>query len=201
MRLKSATLTFALLFSVGSLWGQAPDASTLESYIRLHYTKQEHQIPMRDGVKLFTAVYLPRDTTRKYPLLMKRTPYSVAPYGDAAVCPNEDRNRNGVLDASDDTNNDGQLWPRKPDVIIRLLQNKTGIDGTAILQIEYAQDHGSWVDALITVSASGVSGSEGRASYFVAPVPVDNAALINATTGPAFVVSPYGRSTDCRNPN
>ena len=53
----------------------------LEGYIRLHYTKQEHMIPMRDGVKLFTAVYVPRDTTKKYPLLMKRTPYSVAPYG------------------------------------------------------------------------------------------------------------------------
>ena len=52
-----------------------------ESYIRLHYTKQEHMIPMRDGVKLFTAVYLPRDTTKKYPILIKRTPYAVSPYG------------------------------------------------------------------------------------------------------------------------
>jgi uncharacterized protein len=69
------------------LWGlaaaaaaQQPDNSQ-ESYIRLHYTKQEQLIPMRDGVKLFTTIYVPRDTTRKYPLLMKRTPYSVAPYG------------------------------------------------------------------------------------------------------------------------
>src|SRR5262245_34919587 len=64
-----------------------------ESYIRLHYTKQEHLIPMRDGVKLFTAIYVPRDATRKYPLLMKRTPYSVAPYGadqyPAALGPSE----------------------------------------------------------------------------------------------------------------
>ena len=52
-----------------------------EAYIRLHYTKQEHLIPMRDGVKLFTAIYLPRDTTKTYPLLMKRTPYAVSPYG------------------------------------------------------------------------------------------------------------------------
>lgn len=60
---------------------QAQDPNSLESYIRLHYTKQEHMIPMRDGVKLFTSVYLPRDTTRKYPVLMKRTPYAVGPYG------------------------------------------------------------------------------------------------------------------------
>lgn len=59
----------------------AQDANSLESYLRLHYTKQEHLIPMRDGVQLFAAIYLPRDTTRSYPLLMRRTPYSIAPYG------------------------------------------------------------------------------------------------------------------------
>src|SRR5688572_10665578 len=61
---------------------KSQDANSLESYIRLHYDKQEHLIPMRDGVKLFTAIYVPRDTTHKYPLLMKRTPYTVAPYGE-----------------------------------------------------------------------------------------------------------------------
>ena len=60
---------------------QTPPDNSLESYIRLHYDKYEHQIPMRDGMKLFTSVFVPKDTSRKYPLLMKRTPYSVAPYG------------------------------------------------------------------------------------------------------------------------
>ena len=60
---------------------RAQEPSQLESYIRLHYQKQEHMIPMRDGVKLFTAVYSPKDTTQKYPLLIKRTPYSCSPYG------------------------------------------------------------------------------------------------------------------------
>lgn len=45
------------------------------------YTKSEHMIPMRDGVKLFTSVYSPRDTSQRYPLLLNRTPYSVSPYG------------------------------------------------------------------------------------------------------------------------
>jgi putative CocE/NonD family hydrolase len=79
-----SSVRFALLsvmFLAGQRVGFAQDASTLESYIRLHYTKQEHLVTMRDGVKLFTSVYLPRDTTKTYPLLMKRTPYSVAPYG------------------------------------------------------------------------------------------------------------------------
>ena len=45
------------------------------------YSKAEYQIPMRDGVKLFTAVYVPKDTDQRYPFMMMRTPYSVAPYG------------------------------------------------------------------------------------------------------------------------
>jgi uncharacterized protein len=36
---------------------------------------------MRDGVKLFTSVYAPKDQSGKYPMLMSRTPYSVRPYG------------------------------------------------------------------------------------------------------------------------
>ncbi len=49
--------------------------------IPAHYTKSEFRIPMRDGVRLFTAVYTPKDTSQKYPILMTRTPYSIAPYG------------------------------------------------------------------------------------------------------------------------
>ena len=50
-------------------------------YIRANYAKYEYQIPMRDGVKLFTAVYIPNDKSVKYPMLMQRTPYRVAPFG------------------------------------------------------------------------------------------------------------------------
>ncbi|MBO9659132.1 MAG: CocE/NonD family hydrolase [Chitinophagaceae bacterium] len=52
------------------------------AWIRENYTKREIYIPMRDGVKLFTAVYAPKDMTEKHPILMTRTPYSCAPYGD-----------------------------------------------------------------------------------------------------------------------
>jgi hypothetical protein len=121
--------------------------------------------------------------------------------GDAAICVNEDTNRNGVLETGEDINSDGQLWPRKPDVIVSLLQAKTGADGTAVLQIQYAKDHGSWVDALITVSASGVAGTEGRASYLVAPVPVDAASIKNKDIPPADQVSPYGIAASCKTPN
>jgi putative CocE/NonD family hydrolase len=50
-------------------------------YIRSHYAKYEYQIPMRDGIKLFTSVYIPYDKKSEYPMMMQRTPYRVAPYG------------------------------------------------------------------------------------------------------------------------
>ena len=59
----------------------AVSAGQADREVRANYVKQEHGIPMRDGVKLFTSVYLPRDTSRTYPILLNRTPYSVAPYG------------------------------------------------------------------------------------------------------------------------
>src|SRR5262249_55273999 len=49
--------------------------------VKARYTKHEYQIAMRDGVKLFTSVYVPKDGSQKYPIMNQRTPYSVAPYG------------------------------------------------------------------------------------------------------------------------
>jgi putative CocE/NonD family hydrolase len=66
------------------------------AFIRENYTKYEYRIPVRDGVKLFTAVYVPKDVAsdgRTYPIMMTRTPYSVRPYGvdqyPAALGPSE----------------------------------------------------------------------------------------------------------------
>ena len=47
-----------------------------------NYSKKEIYISMRDGVKLFTSLYIPKDNTEKHPFLMTRTPYSCAPYGE-----------------------------------------------------------------------------------------------------------------------
>jgi putative CocE/NonD family hydrolase len=51
-------------------------------YVRENYTKREVYIHMRDGVKLFTAIYTPKDASQKYPILLMRTPYSCSPYGE-----------------------------------------------------------------------------------------------------------------------
>ncbi len=77
------TLPLALPGRAGAAGAQANDPEkALEHPVREHYTKYEFRIPMRDGVRLFTAVYVPKDSSRPYPLLMTRTPYSVAPYGE-----------------------------------------------------------------------------------------------------------------------
>src|SRR5471030_2139426 len=49
--------------------------------VKAHYTKSEYRIPMRDGVALFTSVYVPNDRDPAYPVLLTRTPYGIAPYG------------------------------------------------------------------------------------------------------------------------
>jgi len=58
-----------------------PDEVT-EAYLREHYTKFEYKIPMRDGVKLFTSVYAPKDESQPWPILLTRTPYSLKPYSE-----------------------------------------------------------------------------------------------------------------------
>lgn len=54
-------------------------------WVQENYQRKEVQIPMRDGKKLFTAIYLPKDNTEKHPILMTRTPYSSAPYGEGKL--------------------------------------------------------------------------------------------------------------------
>jgi putative CocE/NonD family hydrolase len=53
-----------------------------QAYLRENYTKYEYKIPMRDGVKLLTSVYAPKDNKNSYPILLTRTPYGVGPYGE-----------------------------------------------------------------------------------------------------------------------
>ena len=57
-------------------------AQSGENYVKAHYTKYEYRIPMRDGKRLFTSVYVPKDDSQPHPIMMTRTPYSVAPYGE-----------------------------------------------------------------------------------------------------------------------
>ncbi|WP_417785406.1 CocE/NonD family hydrolase [Tenacibaculum sp.] len=55
---------------------------TENTYVKDHYTKKEVKITMRDGVKLHATIYSPKDTSKTYPILLQRTPYSCQPYGE-----------------------------------------------------------------------------------------------------------------------
>lgn len=74
--MKNAISVLALFLSLQS-YGQLS-----KDYIKENFTKMETYITMRDGIKLFTVIYQPKENTTKYPILMSRTPYSCAPYGD-----------------------------------------------------------------------------------------------------------------------
>jgi uncharacterized protein len=79
------TLVAQLLLTMTAA-AKAQDADEVEksrTQIRAQYTKYEFRVPMRDGAKLFTAVYVPKDASpsKTYPFLIMRTPYSVRPYG------------------------------------------------------------------------------------------------------------------------
>ena len=78
----AACISVATILLAISAAAQNKPAEPEEDYVKAHYTKYEYRIPMRDGVRLFTAVYVPKDASQAYPFLMDRTPYSVAPYGE-----------------------------------------------------------------------------------------------------------------------
>ncbi len=123
-------------------------------------------------------------------------------------CPNEDRNRNGVIENifvnppltsagltsapfTEDRNRTGTLEPRKSDVAISVVgSTQTDATGKAIIQIEYPKNVGSWLNYRVTVSANGVAGTEGRAQWSdLLLVPL---ADIMADGAPPFIRSPYG---------
>ncbi len=87
---------FLIIFSLGfNVSGQGTQ------FIRDHYIKHDYWIPMRDGVKLFTSVYSPRDTNRTYAIMMTRSPYGIGPYGETSyprgLGPAEEFARHGFI--------------------------------------------------------------------------------------------------------
>jgi putative CocE/NonD family hydrolase len=88
------------------LLGLALLATLAPAQVKEAYTKYEYMIPMRDGVKLYTAVYAPKDKSKTYPFLINRTPYTCKPYGADqyrdALGPNEFTQKSGYIFAYQD---------------------------------------------------------------------------------------------------
>jgi len=102
--------------------GQTDEADELAEYIKANYTKYEHYIPMRDGARLFTSVYVPKDASREYAIMFLRTPYSVSPYGvdqyRSTLGPSEHFAREGFIFAYQDVRgrylSDGEFQQMSP---------------------------------------------------------------------------------------
>ncbi|MCO4291250.1 CocE/NonD family hydrolase [Solitalea sp. MAHUQ-68] len=78
-KIYSIVFSFILVhLLISNLFAQETDSA----FVINNYDKNEYQIAMRDGKKLFTVVYSPKDKSKKYPFLLNRTPYSVGPYGE-----------------------------------------------------------------------------------------------------------------------
>jgi len=81
--------------------GNNEETAIEDSYVKDHFDKLEVTIQMRDGIKLHTSIYSPKDTSKKYPILLKRTPYSSRPYGEnefpRRIAPNKYMEKEGYI--------------------------------------------------------------------------------------------------------
>src|SRR5207244_4417588 len=78
--MKLRTLILALTFFLATAPLRADLPKNPAQFVKDHYTKQTYQIPMRDGVRLTTIVYSPKDASQQFPMMMMRTPYGIGPY-------------------------------------------------------------------------------------------------------------------------
>lgn len=116
----------------------------------------------------------------------------------AAVCANEDRNLNGILDAGEDTNGNGQLTPGN--VVVTAPGNvTTDASGRASFSLQYGEQYAPWVTVRITARAS-VAGTESRQSIFfnLSGLAAD---FSDENVPPAGVRSPFGSSALCTDAN
>ncbi|SHL71436.1 CocE/NonD family hydrolase [Flavobacterium xanthum] len=90
-------LSISLLFIGVILFAQ----DKAVNYVADNYTKKEVHIKMRDGAELFTAIYTPKDVSKKYPIIMQRTPYNSGPYGEGqfkrSISPSETMMKEGYI--------------------------------------------------------------------------------------------------------
>lgn len=157
-------------------------------WIRDHYTKREAMVPMRDGVRLFTAIYSPKDAPAALPVLMERTPYGAGPYGG---------------DAFPDTLGPSELFGREKFIFVyqdvrgRMRSEGTFVDLTPALDgapgVDESTDTRDTVDWLL----GNVPGTNGRVGQWGISYPAFYAAAALAGAHPAMkAVSPQAPIAD-----
>jgi hypothetical protein len=130
---------FYVLFTLTLLTASAQNSQVYtiaqdSAYVRENYDKAEYMVTMRDGIRLFTQVYTPKDNTRKHPILIQRTPYSCSPYGQdkfrRRISPNSYMLREGYIVVYQDVRgrwaSEGKFVEMTPHLDIK--KKKTDID-------------------------------------------------------------------------
>lgn len=183
-------LSLVCSFAVRAQDQLTPQQQELADYIKNNYTKREVQIPMRDGVRLFTSIYEPKDVTQKYPLLLLRTPYNVAPYGadkyKNSLGPDELFAREGYIFVYQDVRgrfmSEGEFEDVRP-----YLPNKLA------KQIDEASDAYDTVEWLVKNTAS----NNGRVGVWGISYPGFYASMAGIDTHPAIkAISPQAPVSD-----
>lgn len=185
-------LLFLLLFSIGGLIVSGQGTSQDSAWIRDNYYKIERSIPMRDGIKLFTTFYIPKDTTEKHPFLLTRTPYSCAPYGE-----NNWRNyytsylryylREGYIMVTQDVRG---RWMSEGEFVDVRPFNK---DKKTSADVDEASDTYDAIDWMV----KNIPGNNGKVGVFGGSYPGFYAAMAAASGHPALkAVSPQAPVTD-----
>ena len=128
---------------------EPPKEAPKEDYVKAHYTKYEFRIPMRDGKRLFTSVYVPKDTSQLYPFLVDRTPYSVGPYGvdqyKKQVGPSDEFEKSGYIFVYQDVRgrymSDGDFVEMRPHIDLK--KSPTDVDDSSDMYdtIEFLLTH------------------------------------------------------------
>ena len=187
----SVIVSLAIVSGVLGVRAQlTPQQQELADYIKTSYTKREVSIPMRDGVKLFTAIYEPKDRSQKYPILLTRTPYSVAPYGadkfKASLGPDDLFPREGYIFVYQDVRgrlmSEGEFEDVRP-----YIANKTG------KQIDETSDAYDTIDWLV----KNVSNNNGRVGVYGISYPGFYASTAGIDTHPAVkAISPQAPVSD-----
>lgn len=109
--------------------------SAQDNYVKENYEKSEYQIKMRDGIRLFTIVYTPKDKSETYPILMQRTPYSIGPYGERmrrSLSPNDSLEKDKYIFVFQDVRgkfmSEGVFMDMRP--VLGIYQDKNDLDET-----------------------------------------------------------------------
>jgi putative CocE/NonD family hydrolase len=188
---------FVLLFALSALFvfaqpGQqlTPQQQELANYIKDNYAKREVMIPMRDGIKLFTSIYEPKDASQKYPIMFDRTPYTVSPYGadkfKTSLGPDELFAREGYIFVYQDVRgrwmSEGEYMDVRP-----YIPNKTG------KQIDETTDAYDTVEWLI----KNVANNNGRVGVYGISYPGFYTSMAGIDNHPAIkAISPQAPVSD-----